>query len=67
MWEPTYDYGSDSVFQVKEPVVPDTSQRLYEASVRVASMENLPVPESSLRMYEEYAEEYKRMYHQADD
>ena len=62
LWEPTYDYGKDSVFSVTPPTVSEESKRLYEASVRVGTMGPLPIPESSWRMYQEYAEEYKRMW-----
>lgn len=64
-WEPTYDYGTDSVFSVAMPVVSKDSERVYENSVRVGTMGPLPVSQHSEKMYEEYAEEYKRMY--ADD
>ncbi len=39
LWEPTYDYDTDSVFGVAVPVVSQESKRVrhYEASVRVAT------------------------------
>ncbi len=67
LWEPTYDYGTDSVFGVAVPVVSEESKRHYEASVRVATMGPLPIPQQSENMYEEYADEYKRMYLAAED
>ncbi len=62
LWEPTYDYGTDSVFGVAIPVVSEDSNRQYEASVKIATMGPLPISQQSENMYEEYADEYKRMY-----
>ncbi len=53
-WEPTYDYGTDSVFSVAVPVVSEDSERVYEDSVRVGTMGPLPVPQDSEKLYEEY-------------
>ena len=41
-WKPSYDYGTDSVFSVKPPVVSPQDMALYEKSCRVANQGPLP-------------------------
>ena len=67
LWEPTYDYGNDSVFGISPPVVSEESKRVYESSVRVGARGPQPVPERSLRLYHEYANEYNRLWQRMDN
>ena len=36
IWEPTYDYGTDSVFSITPPLVSPDNDRIYEVSCQVA-------------------------------
>lgn len=55
-WEPTYDYGRDSVFSVAMPVVSKDAERMYENNVRVGTIGPLPVSQNSEIMYENYVQ-----------
>ena len=55
MWEPTYDYGTDSVFSIKPPKVPREDEIIYEESVMVAKRGPFPLPQDSLDLYKNYA------------
>ena len=57
LWEPSYDYGTDSVFSVKPPKVPREDEIVYEDSVLVSKRGPFPVPVDSVEMYKTYAKQ----------
>ena len=59
LWEPAYDYGTDSVFAIKPPTVPRVDEMIYEDSVLVAKKGPFPLPQESMDLYRNYA---KRLY-----
>ena len=54
-WEPTYDYGKDSVFGIDPPIVSPEDEQIYEQAVHVAHEGPLPLSNSLLKMYKNYA------------
>ena len=57
LWEPSYDYGTDSVFSIKPPKVPREDEIIYEESVMVATRGPFPLPQDSLDLYKNYAKQ----------
>lgn len=57
LWEPSYNYGTDSVFEIKPPVVPQEDEMIYEDSVLVAKRGPFPLPQDSLDLYKNYAKQ----------
>ena len=57
LWEPTYDYGTDSVFSIKPPKVSKEDEIIYEESVMVAKKGPFPLPQDSLDLYKNYAKQ----------
>ena len=56
-WEPSYDYGTDSVFSIKPPKVPREDEIIYEDSVSVAMRGPFPIPVASVELYKTYAKQ----------
>ena len=53
--EPAYDYGTDSIFSIKPPVVSERDAQIYDASEQVALRgPALPSP-ASVEIYSQYA------------
>ena len=57
LWEPSYDYGTDSVFKVKPPVVSKQDEIIYEESVIVGKKGPYPLPSESIDLYRRYAKQ----------
>lgn len=55
-WEPTYDYGTDSVFSISPPKVSPEDEYIYETSCRVT--ENGPSATLDENFYTEYLKQW---------
>ena len=53
-WEPTYDYGCDSVFSVSPPQVSADDEAIYHKSCGIAENGAVHVPSQSLLLYSKY-------------
>ena len=56
-WEPSYDYGTDSVFRINPPRVPREDEIIYEEAVQVAKRGPFPLPVESVDLYKKYAKQ----------
>lgn len=57
LWDPTYDYGTDSVFEIKPPRVQHEDEIIYEEAVQVAKRGPFPLPVDSIDLYKKYTKQ----------